>query len=71
VRKFEYRNLAPMYVGEKYTICGRLKREGGEVQFGEEVGEEVGKGKVYDLWAQTPEGGFSVKATAAVEEVDE
>ncbi|KAF8416519.1 hypothetical protein EV426DRAFT_420003 [Tirmania nivea] len=69
VRKFEYRNLAPMYVGEKYTICGRLKREGGDVQFGEEVGMEVGRGRVYELWAETPKGGLGVKATAAVEEV--
>lgn len=59
-----------MYVGEKYTICGRLKREDEEVQFGEEVGEEVGRGRVYELWAETPKGGLSVKATAAVEEVD-
>lgn len=66
VRKFEYRNLAAMYVGEKYTICGRLKREHGEVQFGEEVGEEVGEGLVYELWAETPKGGLSVKATATV-----
>lgn len=45
-----------MYVGEKYTICGRLKSE------------EAG-GRVYELWAETPEGGLSVKAEARLERV--
>ncbi|KAF8472494.1 hypothetical protein BDZ91DRAFT_715175 [Kalaharituber pfeilii] len=66
VRRFEYRNLAPMFCGEKYTIAGRLRREG-DVQVEEGGGKR--KGRVYDLWAETPDGGLGVKAMATVEEI--
>ncbi|KAF8534867.1 hypothetical protein BDD12DRAFT_754797 [Trichophaea hybrida] len=51
IRSFEYKCLAPMYVGEKYRIAGRWK----------------GEGKKCELWAETPEGGFSVRGVAEVE----
>jgi hydroxyacyl-ACP dehydratase HTD2-like protein with hotdog domain len=50
VDAFEYKNLAPMYVGERYRIAGRW-RDGG---------------KKCELWAETPEGGFSVSGVAEV-----
>lgn len=66
MRKFEYRNIAPMYVGEKYTIAGRVRRKGA-VDLGE--GQTVPRGRVYELWVETPQRGLCVKGVAVVEEV--
>ncbi|KAL7268475.1 hypothetical protein RUND412_008898 [Rhizina undulata] len=50
VKQFDYRNLAPMYVGEPYKICGRQQSE-----------------NTYELWVETPAGGYSVKGVATLE----
>ncbi|KAL0637872.1 hypothetical protein Q9L58_003092 [Maublancomyces gigas] len=51
IRQFNYKCLAPMYVDQRYKICGRRISD-----------------KNYELWAETPEGGYSVKARAVLEE---
>jgi hydroxyacyl-ACP dehydratase HTD2-like protein with hotdog domain len=50
VEEIEYKNLAPLYAEEPLKICGR----------------PAGPEGVYDLWAETPAGGYAVKATAKV-----
>ena len=46
----EYRNLAPLFVGEPVKLCGR------------EVPGAEGR---YEVWAETPEGGVAVRGVAA------
>ncbi|KAJ5095139.1 hypothetical protein N7532_007430 [Penicillium argentinense] len=48
VSKFEYRNLAPLFVGEQLTICGKPKNGDG----------------TWDVWIEGPDGGLAVRGTA-------
>ncbi|KAH0538744.1 hypothetical protein FGG08_004697 [Glutinoglossum americanum] len=50
IEEIEYKNLSPLYAEEPLKICGRPTDTEG----------------VYDLWAETPAGGYAVKATAKV-----
>ncbi|KAI5854938.1 mitochondrial 3-hydroxyacyl-thioester dehydratase [Tricharina praecox] len=52
---FEYKCLAPMFVGEPYRIAGRWK------------GEEGDATRKCELWVETPQGGYAVRGTAEVE----
>ncbi|KAK9775025.1 hypothetical protein SCAR479_08299 [Seiridium cardinale] len=54
IRSIDYRNLAPLYVGEPLTICVRLHADKG--------GEE----KKWDVWVENSQGGLSVKGTVVV-----
>ncbi|KAK1756080.1 HotDog domain-containing protein [Echria macrotheca] len=55
VRSMEYRNLAPLFVGEVLRVCVR------EVGKGEGDGEDEVK---WQLWVEGPDGGMAVKGTA-------
>ncbi|OQE31772.1 hypothetical protein PENSTE_c001G06268 [Penicillium steckii] len=48
VAQFEYRNLAPLFVDEKLTICGKPKNGGSS----------------WDVWIEGPDGGLAVRGTA-------
>jgi hydroxyacyl-ACP dehydratase HTD2-like protein with hotdog domain len=50
ITEIEYKNLSPLYAEEPLKICGRA----------------TGTESIYDLWAETPFGGYAVKATARV-----
>ncbi|KAH0542086.1 hypothetical protein FGG08_003466 [Glutinoglossum americanum] len=50
IEEIEYKNLSPLYAEEPLKICGRPTDTEG----------------VYDLWTETPAGGYAVKATAKV-----
>ncbi|KAK7402809.1 hypothetical protein QQX98_011437 [Neonectria punicea] len=54
VRRFTYRNHAPLYVNERMTISLRKISGAGETQ-----------GR-WDVWVEGPEGGLAVKGTAEV-----
>jgi hydroxyacyl-ACP dehydratase HTD2-like protein with hotdog domain len=50
IKEIEYKNLSPLYAEEPLKICGRAMDTEG----------------MYDLWAETPAGGYAIKATARV-----
>ncbi|KAI9766815.1 MAG: hypothetical protein M1840_006290 [Geoglossum simile] len=50
ITEIEYKNLSPLYAEEPLKICGRATSAKG----------------MYELWAETPAGGYAVKATARV-----
>lgn len=50
VDHFEYRNLAPLFVGEDLTVCGKPKGEPGQ--------------GTWDVWIEGPDGGLAVRGTA-------
>lgn len=57
IRDFQYRNLAPLYVGEEMKVCIRkTTRE-----------DRVREAK-YDVWIEGRGGGYAVKGTAIVED---
>lgn len=45
---FEYKNLAPLFVEEELTICGKPKDQSGS----------------WDVWIEGPDGGLAVRGTA-------
>ncbi|KAK6813056.1 hypothetical protein RU639_010679 [Aspergillus parasiticus] len=49
IREFDYRNMAPLYVDEPLTICGKPKS---------------GKENVWDVWIEGKNGGLAVRGTA-------
>jgi hydroxyacyl-ACP dehydratase HTD2-like protein with hotdog domain len=49
VLKFEYRNLAPLYVNEEMRICVR---------------KDGKKKDKYDVWIEGKDGGYAVKGSA-------
>jgi len=53
--ELNYRNLAPLYVGEEMKVCVRM-REGAFPTEGRE--------HTWDVWVEGPDGGFAVKGTA-------
>lgn len=56
VDHFEYRNLAPLFVGEDLTVCGKPTKSG-------EQGRGEGEG-TWDVWIEGPDGGLAVRGTA-------
>ncbi|KAH7159890.1 HotDog domain-containing protein [Dactylonectria estremocensis] len=58
VRRFTYRNHAPLYVDEEMTVSLRNVSKDGEAQ-----------GR-WDVWVEGPEGGLAVKGTAEVVSIE-
>jgi hydroxyacyl-ACP dehydratase HTD2-like protein with hotdog domain len=56
LRRLEYRNLRPLFVGAEVRVCLR-----------ERVGRKEGRGETWDVWAEGPDGGLAVKGTASLE----
>jgi hydroxyacyl-ACP dehydratase HTD2-like protein with hotdog domain len=54
VKSIEYRNLAPLYVGEEMRVCVR--------EMGVDKGLE--REKRWQVWVEGPGGGMAVKGTA-------
>lgn len=48
VSSVEYKNLAPLFVAEQLTVCGKPKNAGG----------------AWDVWIESPDGGLAVRGTA-------
>lgn len=46
--EFDYRNLAPLFVEEELTVCGKPKNDG----------------SVWDVWIEGPDGSLAVRGTA-------
>jgi hydroxyacyl-ACP dehydratase HTD2-like protein with hotdog domain len=49
VEHIEYKNLAPLFVDEILTVCGKVKNGGG--------------GGAWDVWIEGPKGGLAVRGT--------
>lgn len=62
VRRIEYRNLAPLYVGERLTVNIRRSVRAGAGVDVEGYGSE-GERK-WDIWLEGPDGGLAVKGVA-------
>lgn len=56
VKSIVYRNYAPLYVGEKMTVCVRRVKE--------KIEEEE---EEWDVWVEGPEGGVAAKGSAVVD----
>jgi hypothetical protein len=55
----DYKNVAPLYVGERAKVCLRLNPEGSD-----------DSRKKWNAWIESPDGGLAVKGTAvAIEPV--
>lgn len=50
VQSISYRNYAPLYVGERMTVCLRMT----------DCGDEKGIQR-WEVWVEGPEGGLAVK----------
>lgn len=50
VEHIEYKNLAPLFVDEVLTVCGKMKNRGSA-------------GGVWDVWIEGPKGGLAVRGT--------
>jgi len=48
VDRFDYKNLAPLFVEEELTVCGKPKNDGSN----------------WDVWIEGPDGGLAVRGTA-------
>ncbi|PYI26816.1 hypothetical protein BP00DRAFT_354964 [Aspergillus indologenus CBS 114.80] len=48
IREINYKNLAPLFVGEELTICGKPK---------------AGRHNVWDVWIEDRDGGLAVRGT--------
>lgn len=58
IRSIDYRNLAPLYVGEPLTVCVRpMTSTTGESKDGE---------RKWDVWVENNDGGLSVRGTVVV-----
>lgn len=55
IKDIEYRNLAPLYVDEELTVCGKPK-----------TGRRTG---AWDVWIEGPEGGLAVRGSVRTEAV--
>ncbi|KAK4175978.1 hypothetical protein QBC36DRAFT_353403 [Triangularia setosa] len=58
VREMNYRNLAPLFRGDKMNVCGALAKTKGE--------NKEGKEEEWVLWIEDQEGGLAVKGNATV-----
>lgn len=48
ISSIEYKNLAPLFVEEQLTVCGKPKNASG----------------LWDVWIEGPDGGLAVRGTA-------
>jgi len=55
VLQFDYRNLAPLYAQEEMRIC---------------VKRDTEKRSKFDVWIEGKEGGYAVKGTAVIANVE-
>ncbi|KAB8300291.1 hypothetical protein EYC80_000490 [Monilinia laxa] len=55
IKRFDYRNLAPLYANEELRVC---------------VGKKVDKNNKYEVWIEGKEGGYAVKGSAVVGPLD-
>lgn len=55
IKKFNYRNLAPLYANEELRVC---------------VGKSADKSNKYEVWIEGKEGGYAVKGSAVVGPLD-
>ncbi|KAF7904546.1 hypothetical protein EAF00_001880 [Botryotinia globosa] len=55
IKKFNYRNLAPLYANEELRVC---------------VGKNADKSNKYEVWIEGKEGGYAVKGSAVVGPLD-
>lgn len=62
ITELNYRNLAPLYVGEQLQVCVRM-REGALA--------EEGHRPTWDVWVEGPDGGFAVKGTAEMQIIEQ
>lgn len=56
VKSIVYRNYAPLYAGERMTVCVRRVKE--KIEEGEEE---------WDVWVEGPEGGMAAKGSVVVD----
>jgi hydroxyacyl-ACP dehydratase HTD2-like protein with hotdog domain len=56
IRSIDYRNLAPLYVGEPLTVCVRPITP---------AADDAGEQK-WDVWVENKDGGLSVRGTVVV-----
>ncbi|RNJ54207.1 hypothetical protein D7B24_000804 [Verticillium nonalfalfae] len=56
VRRLEYRNVGPLYCGERLRVCVREKEAGSRTGPADE--------RRWDVWVEGPAGGMAVKGTA-------
>ncbi|KAG9247090.1 hypothetical protein BJ878DRAFT_222043 [Calycina marina] len=56
VLNFDYRNLAPLYVGERMRVC---------------IKKDTTKKSRYDVWIEGKDGGYAVKGSATVGNIEE
>lgn len=54
VVRFDYRNLAPLFVDEEMRICVRRDPE---------------RKDKFDVWVEGKEGGYAVKGTAEIKDI--
>lgn len=54
IQSIDYRNLAPLYVGEPLTVCVRPHSK------------QTDEGNKWDVWVENHDGGLSVKGTVVV-----
>ncbi|EMR83441.1 putative chorismate mutase prephenate dehydratase protein [Botrytis cinerea BcDW1] len=55
IKRFNYRNLAPLYANEELRVC---------------VGKDADKSNKYEVWIEGKEGGYAVKGSAVVGPLD-
>ncbi|KAG4034360.1 hypothetical protein MFRU_003g03290 [Monilinia fructicola] len=55
IKRFDYRNLAPLYANEELRVC---------------VGKKADKNNKYEVWIEGKEGGYAVKGSAVVGPLD-
>ncbi|TGO26814.1 hypothetical protein BPAE_0052g00020 [Botrytis paeoniae] len=55
IKRFNYRNLAPLYANEELRVC---------------VGKNADKSNKYEVWIEGKEGGYAVKGSAVVGPLD-
>lgn len=55
IKRFDYRNLAPLYANEELRVC---------------VGKSTNKNNKYEVWIEGKEGGYAVKGSAVIGPLD-
>lgn len=57
-KDIEYKNLAPLYVDEELSVCGKQK-----------VGRNNTDANTWDVWIEGSEGGLAVRGTVKTEPI--
>lgn len=71
IKKFDYRNLAPLYCDEEMRICVRrapsqVRGTSAHVDEASQVSSAHDGFEKWDVWIEGRDGGYAVKATAEV-----